>query len=369
MPRIEVARLNVLRPQPKPSAKPPETTSTHSDDAAEPMEVDKAPMGRTLRKRKGKITKHLKREANEKEMEIFQKGVFRIPLEKSFEEAYFTHKLWIFFRETKETEEDIMMMFYEAREEMKNKITLKKKSDPGKFAIPCTVKGIEFPHALCDTRASDSILPRVMADHMGLKVESSKESFTFVDCSQRSSGGLVRDLEESLLVNSRSNVQHPNQPVVLDAHRPASEYETEYSTSIETHTVASVDNTPQISIDIHKEESIDSSPGDWKNDYYNPTKAVHTAIPTKDTLYTKEYDEDYEEERAIETVPTSFDTLLHQISCNRASPDIAYYPSIDTGVDRARQGDYSIGIWADDNYHERFAVETSISQPRADELH
>ncbi|WZZ27075.1 hypothetical protein YC2023_010476 [Brassica napus] len=208
MPRIEVARLNVLRPQPKPSAKPPETTSTHSDDAAEPMEVDKAPMGRTLRKRKGNITKHLKREANEKEMEIFQKGVFRIPLEKSFEEAYFTHKLWIFFRETKETEEDIMMMFYEAREEMKNKITLKKKSDPEKFAIPCTVKGIEFPHALCDTRASDSILPRVMADHMGLKVEPSKESFTFVDCSQRSSGGLVSDLE----------VQISNALVPVDFH-------------------------------------------------------------------------------------------------------------------------------------------------------
>ena len=53
-----------------------------------------------------------------------------------FEEAYFTHRLW---------------MFYKARETMKNEITLKKKSDPGKFTIPCTVKGIEFPHALCDT--------------------------------------------------------------------------------------------------------------------------------------------------------------------------------------------------------------------------
>ncbi|KAF3507649.1 hypothetical protein F2Q69_00006829 [Brassica cretica] len=42
--------VNALRPQPKPSANPPETTITHSDDATEPMEVDKAPMGRTLRK-------------------------------------------------------------------------------------------------------------------------------------------------------------------------------------------------------------------------------------------------------------------------------------------------------------------------------
>ncbi|KAF3599930.1 hypothetical protein F2Q69_00035076 [Brassica cretica] len=86
-------------------------------------------------------------------------------------------------------------MFCEARGKMKNMITLKKKSDPGKFAAPCTVKGIEFPHALCDTGASVSILPRVMANHLGLKVEPSKESFTFVDCFQRSSGGIVRDLE------------------------------------------------------------------------------------------------------------------------------------------------------------------------------
>nr|VDD54351.1 unnamed protein product [Brassica oleracea] len=115
------------------------------------MEVDKAPMGRTLRKGKGKVAKHLKREANEKEMESFQKRVFRIPLEKPFEEDYFIHRLWMLFKETRETEEDIRRMFCEAREKLKNMITLKKKSDPGKFAVPCTVKGFEFPHAMCDT--------------------------------------------------------------------------------------------------------------------------------------------------------------------------------------------------------------------------
>ena len=159
------------------------------------MEMDKVPMGRTLRKRKEKVSKHLKRGVNEKEMENFLKRVLRIPLEKPFEEAYFTHRLWMFFRETKETQEDIRRMFHEVREKMKNMITLKKKSDPGKFAIPCLVKGIEFPHALCDTGASVNILPRVMADHLGLEMESSQESFTFVDCSQRNSGGIVRDLE------------------------------------------------------------------------------------------------------------------------------------------------------------------------------
>ena len=62
---------------------------------------------------------------------------------------------------------------------------MKKKSDPGQFAIPY----------LCDTGASVSILPRVIADHLGLQMEPSNELFTFVDCSLKNSGGIVRDLE------------------------------------------------------------------------------------------------------------------------------------------------------------------------------
>ena len=99
MPKIDVARLNALRPRPKPSDNSPEAIRRPSDDAADPVEVDRVPMGRTLRKRKEKVAKHLKRGANEKEMESFQNRVFRIPLEKPFEKTYFTHRLWMFFRE------------------------------------------------------------------------------------------------------------------------------------------------------------------------------------------------------------------------------------------------------------------------------
>ena len=163
-----------------------------------------------------------------------------------------------------------------------------------------------------------------MADHLGLKVEPSKESFTFVDCSQRSSGGIVRDLEvqignalvpvdfhvldiklnwnSSLLlgraflstVGAVCNMQtnqwclklidphfHYNPPVkkpqtssrgiddlgIIAACHCGAEYETEYSTSIETHTATSIDDAHQKSIDIPKEESVDSSPEDWENDY------------------------------------------------------------------------------------------------------
>ncbi|KAF3516838.1 hypothetical protein DY000_02059598 [Brassica cretica] len=108
---IDSNRINALRPPPKPLANPPKPTPNPSDTTPEPMQVDEATEGRVLRKRKEKIPKHLKREANEKEMD-----------------------------ETKETEEDIRRMFHYIRERMKLRITLKKKSDPGKFAIPYTLE-------------------------------------------------------------------------------------------------------------------------------------------------------------------------------------------------------------------------------------
>ncbi|KAF3599045.1 hypothetical protein F2Q69_00035352 [Brassica cretica] len=133
---IDSNQINALRPPPKPLANPPEPTTNPSDTTPKPMQVDEATEGRVLRKRKEKIPKHLKREANEKEMDGFTKRVLRIPVEKHFDEVYYTHRLWMFFRET-ETEEDIRKMFHYIMEMMKLRITLKKKSDPGKFAIPC----------------------------------------------------------------------------------------------------------------------------------------------------------------------------------------------------------------------------------------
>ncbi|KAF3582507.1 hypothetical protein DY000_02029967 [Brassica cretica] len=63
--KIDVARLNALRPKPKPSKNPPEAVRTPSDDGIDSMEVDRVSTGRTLKKRKEKVVKHLKRRANE----------------------------------------------------------------------------------------------------------------------------------------------------------------------------------------------------------------------------------------------------------------------------------------------------------------
>ena len=184
LPLIDNDYINALRPPPKPLANPPEPKPNPLNSSPESVQEEQESDGRRLRNRKEKIPKNLKREANDKEMDGFTKRVLRIPIEKPFDEAYFTHRLWMFFRETKVTEEDIRRMFHQVREKMKHMITLTKKSDPGKFAIPCVVTGVEFPHSMCDTGASVSILPRIMADHLGLTIEPSTESFTFVDLSE-----------------------------------------------------------------------------------------------------------------------------------------------------------------------------------------
>ena len=71
LPKIDVARLNALRNPYQPSKTTIDNINEQSEDAAEPMQVDKATVGKTLMKRKEKIPKHLKRGANDKEMKSF----------------------------------------------------------------------------------------------------------------------------------------------------------------------------------------------------------------------------------------------------------------------------------------------------------
>ncbi|KAF2559872.1 hypothetical protein F2Q68_00015359 [Brassica cretica] len=153
-PSIDNNHISALKPPPKPLANPPEPKPNPLNSSPESVQEEQESEGRRLRKRKEKIPKNLKRKANDKEMDGFTKRILRIPIKKPFDEAYFTHRLWMFFRETKVPEEDIRRMFHQAREKMKHMITLTKKSDPQKFAIPCVVKGVEFPHSMCDTGAS-----------------------------------------------------------------------------------------------------------------------------------------------------------------------------------------------------------------------
>ncbi|KAF2552170.1 hypothetical protein F2Q68_00034272 [Brassica cretica] len=76
--RIDAQGAAIPEPKPKPSENPPDTVRIPSDDGEYSMEVDRVPMGRTLRKRKEKVEKHLKRgqmirkrKVSEKESSIF----------------------------------------------------------------------------------------------------------------------------------------------------------------------------------------------------------------------------------------------------------------------------------------------------------
>ncbi|KAF2575463.1 hypothetical protein F2Q70_00002628 [Brassica cretica] len=142
LPRNDVARLNALRNPSKPLETSTYNNSQQSEDALEPMVVEQATKGRTLRKRKEKVSKHLKRGATEKEIDNFTKR------------------------------------------------------DLGMFVVPCLIGGIDCPSAFCDTTSSVTILSKVMAYHLGLEIEPSKDLFPFVDCSQRNSGGIIINLEE-----------------------------------------------------------------------------------------------------------------------------------------------------------------------------
>ncbi|KAG5397647.1 hypothetical protein IGI04_019461 [Brassica rapa subsp. trilocularis] len=101
LPSINNDYINALKPPPKPLASPPEPKPNSLNSSPEPVQEDQETEGRWLRKRKEKIPKNLKREANDKEMDGFTKRILKIPIEKPFDEAYFTQQLWMFFRETK----------------------------------------------------------------------------------------------------------------------------------------------------------------------------------------------------------------------------------------------------------------------------
>ncbi|KAF3558836.1 hypothetical protein F2Q69_00013760 [Brassica cretica] len=300
--KIDVARLNALRPKPKPSEQPPDTVRTPSVDGDDPMEEDRVSTGRTLRRRKEKVARHLKRGLMKRKRKISKR--------ESSEFLYISHS-------KKLTTTTDCGCSSEKPE--------RKKKTLGEL------QGIEFPHALCDTGASARILPRVMADHLGLKVESSQELFTFVDCSQKSSGGIVRDLE----------VQIGNALVPVDFH--VLDIKLNWNSSLLLgraflSTVGAVCNlqTNQLCLTL-----IDP------NAHYDPilVKKPHT-IPRR----------------------INDPGIIAACHCGAESTDIAFYKPIDTDLNHVRDGDYSIGSWTDEHHHESFAVETTTHTPGANKV-
>ncbi|KAF2587664.1 hypothetical protein F2Q70_00037325 [Brassica cretica] len=295
----------------------------------------------------------------------------------------------MFFRETREKEEDIRKMFCEAREKIRRKITLKKKSDPEQFAIPCTVQGIEFPHALYDTGASVSILPRVMADHLGLQIGNAlvPVDFHILDIKLNWNSSLLLGRAFLSKVGAVCNLQtnqlcltliDPNahyEPIpvkkpqtisrrindegIITSCHCGTEYESDYSESIDTHPVTSID-TNHTKPTLTKRNRLTRIQMSGRMTTITPLLTL-----TQEKICIDEYDEDFEEERAIEykvildeedkplhhsswnrnapsfdmTSLPSIDTQPQQRCRKRASTDTAYYKSVDTDFNHVRYGD------------------------------
>ncbi|KAF3566453.1 hypothetical protein DY000_02015949 [Brassica cretica] len=135
-----------------------------------------------------------------------------------------------------------------------------------------------------------------------------------------------------------------NDAGIIAACHCGAEYESDYSESIDTHPVQSINTSHRKSTDADTEKSVDTYPDEWENDYYNPTIAAYT------------------------TSFPSIDTQPQQQCRKRASTDTAYYKSIDTEFNHVRDGDYSIGSWADEHHQESFVVEIATHTPGADEV-
>lgn len=138
-------------------------------------------------------------------MDDLTKRVLSIPKDEPFDEdCYYYYRIWMLFRESKEREHDIERVFHQLRGKKKKVINLKKKGELGKFVVPCIVASHSNPNALYGMRSSVSTKPRAMVNQLGLKIKTSRDSFTFVDFSKVDLGEIVRDLQ----VENRDHVVH-----------------------------------------------------------------------------------------------------------------------------------------------------------------
>ncbi|KAF2550700.1 hypothetical protein F2Q68_00034158 [Brassica cretica] len=404
MPKIDVTRLNSLRPKPTPSEQPPEPVRTPSDDGDDPMEEDRVSTGRTLRRRKEKVAKHLKRGAIEKEKENFQKRVFRIPLQSiethtatsidssnqkltdiphdksvdsipdEWENDYCNPTIDAYTRQT-----SIDTAYYKSVDTDFNRVrdgdysigSWANEHHHESFAVE-TVTFTPGADKLQDSFTDEELLNIQKRDDIDqIQAEAAWERTLGAVCNLQTNQLCLTLIDPNvhynpIIVKKPQRISRRiNDAGIIAACHCGAEYETEYSASIETHTATSIDSDHQKSTYIPHEESVDTSPDDWENDYYNPTIDAYT----RQNMHTDEYDEDFEEERAIEyrAILDEEDKLLHHSSCKRnapsfdmtslpsidtqpqqrcrerASTDTAYYKSVKTDFNRVREGDYSIG--------------------------
>ena len=72
----------------------------------------------------------------------------------------------MFFKNCKESQENIKALFTEALTSSLK--VLPKFDDPGKFVFPCSIAGVEFKEALCDSGSSVNLVSKAIVDELGI---------------------------------------------------------------------------------------------------------------------------------------------------------------------------------------------------------
>ncbi|KAG5398188.1 hypothetical protein IGI04_020002 [Brassica rapa subsp. trilocularis] len=152
----------------------------HQMDGHEPVMERQATKERiSIEKRKKSrkpyIPNHLRREVQKVKLNGFHKRVKRVPKDMSFEVAYHKYGHGNLFLESRETYKYIELLFNKVS--CKSKRALKNEQDPGKFLIPFNIMAIDT------------------AKLLGLKIESSQDSFTFVDNSKANSTCMIKNVK------------------------------------------------------------------------------------------------------------------------------------------------------------------------------
>ncbi|XP_048622706.1 uncharacterized protein LOC106350326 [Brassica napus] len=137
--------------------------------------------------------KHMMDPISAEQLAGFRKMVRRLPQKISFEHAWEIRPLHMFFKNCRESQEEIKALFTEALKPSLK--VLPKVDDPRKFVFPCSIAGVEFKEALCDSWSSVNLVSKAIVDELGIvDVEPSQVKLAFANSSMTVSYGTIRNL-------------------------------------------------------------------------------------------------------------------------------------------------------------------------------
>ncbi|KAF3533856.1 hypothetical protein DY000_02036880 [Brassica cretica] len=138
--------------------------------------------------------RHLMDPISEEHLIGFNKMVRKLPKELAFKDALQIRPLFKFFKNCRETQEEIKVLYTKALSTPALKV-LSKVDDPRKFVFPCSIAGTTFKDALCDSGSCVNLVSKAIVDDLGIAdVERSQLTLTFANSSRAVPYGTIRSL-------------------------------------------------------------------------------------------------------------------------------------------------------------------------------